>query len=89
MLITSAGRTFCVKPKSASQTSPRSGRRILLFVERTERRSGEHAKILVCQIIGYRQPLNNRAAQLSLLRFTELTDFFKDMSDTACVMFEK
>jgi hypothetical protein len=84
MLMTKAGRTFCVTPKSTSQTSLRLGTRGFLLVKRTERRGSERRKIVFRQIVGHRKPLNDGVPQLPPFSFREMLDFFENVSDSLC-----
>ena len=80
-LITKAGQTFWVMPKSTCQTSPRSGTLRLLLVERPEHPGCQGGKIVVRQIVGHRHSLNDGAAQPGTLRNRELLDLGEDLSN--------
>jgi hypothetical protein len=67
MLMTSAGLTFCVMPKSTCHTSPRSGTCSLLLIQRTEGRRGQRGKVRVGQVVRHGHALADALAQFRLL----------------------
>src|SRR5260221_6893358 len=82
ILMTSAGRTFWVMPKSTCQTSPRSGTlRVLLCIERAEHFGCQGGEILVRQVVGHRNALHNGAAQFDALRGRQLLDLSEDVGN--------
>src|SRR6267378_8186447 len=85
MLITRAGRTFWVIPKSTCHTSPRSGTpSALLLIKTAERSRRESREIVVCKIIRHRDAFDNRAAEVPTLSFRELLELAQDMSNRLC-----
>src|ERR1035438_5210590 len=85
MLMTKAGRTFCVMPKSTCQTSPRSGTRsVLLLIQRAERSRSQRREIVIRQIIRHGNTFDDGASKLLTLLFRELLDFAKNLDDCLC-----
>jgi len=81
--MTSAGRTFCVMPKSTVHTSPRSGTtlRVLLGVERAEHVGGESSEVVLGKIVGHWNPLHYGAAKLNALGWGELLNLGEDVGN--------
>jgi hypothetical protein len=85
MLMTKAGRTFCVMPKSTCQTSPRSGTgTVLLFVQRAERVRRQSREIVIRQIVRHGDTFDDGVSKLLTLRFGELLEFAKNLGDSLC-----
>src|SRR6266508_1979847 len=83
MLMTKAGRTFWVMPKSTCHTSPRSGTpSVLLLVERAEGLRGQRGKIVVRQVVGHGDTLDDGASKLPALRVGELCNLVEDVGDS-------
>src|SRR5271165_6200475 len=82
MLMTSAGLTFWVIPKSTCHTSPRSGTfRVLFLVQSPEHIRGQHGDVFVRQVVGHWNPLGNGSTQLDALRWRKLLNLREDIGD--------
>ncbi|MDQ6631860.1 MAG: hypothetical protein M3Y82_08885 [Verrucomicrobiota bacterium] len=72
-------------PKSTCHTSPRSGTAgILLFVKCPERRRSKHSKIIVRQIVGHRNALDNGAPKFFTLKVRKLLELAENLGDRLC-----
>src|SRR5687767_6628678 len=83
MLITSAGRTFCVMPKSTCDTSPRSGTRgaLLFLVERSKHVRRQRSEVVVGQIFRHWDTFDDGSAQLDALRRRKFFDLGENVSN--------
>src|SRR5208282_3640000 len=79
MFKTSAGRTFCARPRSTTQTSPRRG--IFLLVVQGKDAGGGGGQLVIRRrgVIKLGRAVKNDAAELPLLAGRKLLEFFGQM----------